>query len=35
MIACAANYCPECGNELTNAEIEDRDRDYCSSCDHV
>ncbi|WP_227353960.1 NUDIX domain-containing protein [Haladaptatus salinisoli] len=35
MIACAANYCPDCGDEPASTEIEGRDRDYCSSCDRV
>lgn len=35
MIACAASYCPECGDELGTTKFENRDRDYCSSCDRI
>jgi ADP-ribose pyrophosphatase YjhB (NUDIX family) len=35
MIATSPTYCPDCGGELGTVEFEDRDRDYCSSCDQV
>lgn len=30
-----ANYCPECGSELENKIVEDRERLFCSNCDQV
>lgn len=35
MIACDATYCPDCGSELGTTEFEDRDRNYCPSCDRI
>ncbi|NHN60895.1 MULTISPECIES: NUDIX hydrolase [Halorussus] len=30
-----ANYCPQCGTELTAREIEGRERQYCPDCERV
>ncbi|WP_192498306.1 NUDIX domain-containing protein [Halorussus halophilus] len=35
MLACDANYCPDCGSELGSVEVEGRDRAHCSSCDRT
>jgi 8-oxo-dGTP diphosphatase len=28
-------YCPDCGSEIQEKEVEDRERDYCPECDRI
>ena len=35
MIAVSAEYCPDCGSELTTIEFEERDRPHCPSCEQT
>ena len=35
MIAVSADYCPDCGSELTTIEFEGRERNRCSSCERT
>lgn len=35
MTTFAADFCPYCGVELANRDIEGRDRQYCESCERV
>ncbi|MFC4449354.1 NUDIX domain-containing protein [Halorussus aquaticus] len=35
MIAVSPDYCPDCGSDLSTTEFEDRERDYCPSCERT
>ncbi len=35
MIGISADYCPDCGAELTTIEFEGRERNHCSSCEQT